>query len=223
MNPQKVEISNAALFDCRVPYLKSLFDSCEYPWEIVLRVSEYAKMLVLNGIEGFSLYSDGVLVGRGVKIAPSATICPPAVIGEDCEIRVGAYIRGGVILGRGVVVGNSSELKNCVMLDGAQAPHYNYVGDSVLGNYSHLGAGAICSNLRSDGRDVVVRADTAIPTRMRKLGAMLGDHVEVGCGCVLNPGTIVGKSSRIYPLTSLRGTVPPKCIVKSATNVVEIK
>ena len=216
-------IKTDSLFENTPPHLSALFAECEYPWQIVARISGYINELIGRGIDGYSLYSDGVLVGRGTRISPSAHISPPAIIGEGCEIRVGAYIRGNVILGRGVVVGNSSELKNCVLLDGAHAPHYNYVGDSVLGAGAHLGAGAICSNLRSDGREVVVRAEQSYPTGMRKLGAMIGDRAEIGCGCVLNPGTIVGKNSRIYPLTSIRGIVQADCIMKSARETVSIK
>ena len=218
-----ISIKTESLFESIPPHLRALFEVCEYPWQIVERISGYINELLEKGIGGYSLYSDGVMVGRGASISPSAHISPPAIIGEDCEIRVGAYIRGNVILGRGVVVGNSSELKNCILLDGAQAPHYNYVGDSILGCMAHLGAGAICSNLRSDGREVTVRAEQSYPTGMRKLGAMLGDHVEVGCGCVLNPGTIVGKNSRIYPLTSVRGTVPQDSILKSSGEIIPIK
>ena len=218
-----MSIKTEDLFEYIPPHLRRLFESCEYPWQIVARISEYINEMLRNGIEGYSLYSDGVLVGKGASISPSAHISPPAIIGEECEIRVGAYIRGNVILGRGAVVGNSTELKNCILLDGAQAPHYNYVGDSLLGVRAHLGAGAICSNLRSDGREVIVRADTDYPTGMRKLGAILGDRAEIGCGCVLNPGTIIGKNSRIYPLTSVRGIVPPDCIMKSPNEIVRIK
>ena len=218
-----MSIKTENLFEHIPPHLRRLFETCEYPWQIVARIPEYINELLKNGFEGYSLYSDGVLIGRGASISPSAHISPPAIIGEGSEIRVGAYIRGNVILGRGAVVGNSSELKNCILLDGAQAPHYNYVGDSLLGAGAHLGAGAICSNLRSDGREVIVRADESYHTGMRKLGAILGDNAEIGCGCVLNPGTIVGKNSRIYPLTSVRGLVPPDCIMKSATDIVSIE
>lgn len=218
-----ISIKTESLFESVPTYLSALFEVCEYPWQIVERISGYINELIEKGFEGYSLYSNGVLVGKGASISKSAHISPPAIIGDGCEIRVSAYIRGNVILGRGVVVGNSSELKNCILLDGAQAPHYNYVGDSILGCRAHLGAGAICSNLRSDGREVIVRAEQSYPTGMRKLGAILGDRAEIGCGCVLNPGTIVGKNSRIYPLTSVRGTVPQDCIMKSSGEIVKIE
>ena len=216
------ELLTDTLFECRTAYLKPLFSSCKFPWQIVAQINGYLQKMLNEGIDGFSVYAQEIIVGRNVNISPSAHIIPPAIIGDECDIRVGAYIRGNVILGKGVVVGNSSELKNCILLDGAQAPHYNYVGDSILGNRAHLGAGAICSNLKSDGNDVSIRAEGEYRTGMRKLGAILGDGVEVGCGSVLNPGTVVGKHTRVYPLTSLRGVVPSDCIVKSNTEIVAI-
>ncbi|MBQ7969157.1 MAG: UDP-N-acetylglucosamine pyrophosphorylase [Clostridia bacterium] len=178
-------------------------------------------MLVENGIEGFTLYQEGVLVGEGVKIHKSAVIEPPAVIGAGTEIRPGAYIRGNVIVGEKCVIGNSSELKNCVLLDRVQVPHYNYVGDSVLGNYSHMGAGSICSNLKADGKNIVIHGETEIETGLRKIGGILGDHADVGCSCVLNPGTVIGKNTTVYPLTSVRGVIPADSIVKSMNNIVK--
>ncbi|MBR4071217.1 MAG: UDP-N-acetylglucosamine pyrophosphorylase [Clostridia bacterium] len=172
-------------------------------------------------IEGYSFISDGVLIGEGVTIHKSAVIIPPAVIGKGTEIRPGAFLRGNVIIGEGCVIGNSSELKNCILLDGVQVPHYNYVGDSILGNKAHMGAGAVCSNLKSDGRAVVIHGDEEYETGLRKIGAILGDGADIGCGCVLNPGTVVGKSTTVYPLTSLRGVYPENCIVKSTTIVVK--
>ena len=135
-------------------------------------------------------------------------------------MRPGAYIRGSVITGRGCVIGNSSELKNCVLLDGVQAPHYNYIGDSVLGNFAHMGAGSICSNLKSDGHAVVIHGDKEYETGLRKLGAILADGADIGCGSVLNPGTVVGKNTSVYPLTPLRGVYPSDAIVKGTGTVV---
>lgn len=219
----KKAVNTETLFDCRTPYLADLFEKCRYPWEIVAGIDEYIKTLLEGGIDGYFFYAKDVLCGRGAKISPSAHIIAPSIIGQDCEIRSGAYIRGNVILGRGVVVGNSSELKNSILLDGAQVPHYNYVGDSILGNFAHLGAGAICSNLRSDGSEVEVRATGTYATGMRKLGAIVGDGVEIGCGSVLNPGTVIGRRTRVYPLTSVRGVIPPDCIVKSTNEIVAIR
>lgn len=209
------------LFECETPYLKELFENAEYPWEMLPKIKEYAKRLIENGLEGFEKISEGVFIGRDVKIYPTATIEAPAIIGHGCEIRPGAFIRGSVITGENCVIGNSSELKNCVMLDNVQVPHYNYVGDSVLGNYAHMGAGSICSNLKSDGKPVVIHGEMDYETGLRKIGAILADHADIGCGCVLNPGTVVGKNTSVYPLNALRGVFPEGCIVKSSDNIVK--
>ena len=216
-----VKIKN--LYDCKVEYLIRIFDSHIFPWELIPLIEKTASALVKGGIEGFFELKPGVLVGKNVKISEGATILPPAVIGDNCEIRPGAFIRGNVITGKGCVLGNSSEFKNAILLDGVQVPHFNYVGDSVLGNRAHLGAGAICSNLKSDGKDVVIHAEREINTGMRKVGAFLGDGANVGSQCVLNPGTVIGKNTTVYPLTSLRGVFPENSIVKSSDNIVERK
>ncbi len=214
------KIKTAELFDCKVPYLKAFFDENDYPWHILPKIKEIVMQLQKTMIEGYSFISEGVLVGDGVNIHKSATIIPPAIIGSGTEIRPGAFLRGNVITGEGCVIGNSSELKNCILLDRVQVPHYNYVGDSILGNKAHLGAGTVCSNLKSDGRAVVIHGETDYETGLRKIGAILGDGADIGCGCVLNPGTVVGKNTSVYPLTSLRGVYPSDCIVKSAEVVV---
>ncbi len=209
------------LYDCQNNLLKPLFDSAEYPWEMLPKIKGYIMSLIENGLEGFDEISPDVWVGEGVKIAPTATIQGPAIIGKNTEIRPGAYIRGSVITGEGCVLGNSSEFKNCVLLDRVQVPHYNYVGDSVLGNHAHMGAGSICSNLKSDGKNIVIHAETPIETGLRKIGGILADDADIGCGCVINPGTVVGKRTRVYPLTSLRGVFGSDLIVKSLDNVVK--
>ena len=209
------------LFDCRTEYLKELFEGAEYPWEMLPLIKDYAKRLIENGLEDFAEISEGVYVGKNVKIYPNVTIESPAIIGHGCEIRPGAFIRGSVITGENCVIGNSSELKNCVMLDNVQVPHYNYVGDSVLGNYAHMGAGSICSNLKSDGKPVVIHGEMDYETGLRKIGAILADHSDIGCGCVLNPGTVVGKNTSVYPLNALRGVFPEGCIVKNSDNIVK--
>ena len=214
-------IKTKELFDCKNGYISPIFDNSVYPWDILSKIGEYARHLTKKGIKGYTLYRDGVLVGENVKIHPSAVIESPAVIGSGTEIRPGAFIRGNVITGENCVIGNSTELKNCVLLDNVQVPHYNYVGDSILGNHAHMGAGSICSNLKADGKNVVIHAEEGIETGLRKLGGILGDYADVGCSCVLNPGTVVGKHSTVYPLTSLRGVIPDNCIVKSATNIVK--
>ena len=200
-------------------YLSPLFDLCEYPWEIIPKIKDYILNLINRGIPGYTLISEGVLVGENVKIYPTATIEGPTIIGAGCEVRPGAFIRGGVITGESCVIGNSSEMKNCILLDKVQIPHYNYIGDSILGNKAHTGAGTICSNLKSDGKPIVIHGDVDYETGIRKIGGILADGADVGCGSVINPGTIIGKNTSVYPLTSLRGVYPPNCIVKS-TNVV---
>lgn len=209
------------LFDSIPSYLQELFDGCVYPWEVLPKIGPYIKALIADGIDGFTEIAPGVWVGENVQIAPTATIIAPAVIGAGTEIRPGAFLRGNVITGSNCVIGNSTELKNVVLLHKVQVPHYNYVGDSVLGNYSHMGGGAICSNLKSDGKNVVIHGEQEYETGLRKIGAILGDHADIGCGCVLNPGTVVGKNTSVYPLTSLRGVYPADCIVKAQKEIVK--
>lgn len=214
-------IKTSDLFDLKTPYLTPLFNDADYPWQILPRISNYIKILLNSGIDGFCEIKKGVLVGQGVKIYDTAVIEAPAVIGSGTEIRPGAFIRGNVITGANCVIGNSSELKNCILLQNVQVPHYNYIGDSILGNGAHTGAGVICSNLKSDGKAVIIRGEQNYETGLRKVGGFLADGADVGCGCVINPGTIIGKNTSVYPLTSLRGVVPAGCIVKSANNIVK--
>lgn len=218
-----MNIKTRDLFCVETPYLKNLFADSEYPWEILPGIKDYINELVEIGIEGFTLLKDGVLVGENVKIHPSAVIEAPAVIGHGTEIRPGAFIRGNVITGENCVLGNSSEFKNAVLLNGVQVPHYNYVGDSVLGNKSHMGAGAICSNLKSDKSNIVIHGKENIETGLRKIGAILADGADIGCGCILNPGTVIGKNTTVYPLTSVRGVIDDGMIVKSMDNIVKRK
>lgn len=208
------------LYDCKTSYLIDLFQESEYPWQMLSKIKDLCSKLIKNGIDGFTELMPGVLVGKDVTIAETATIIPPAIIGHNTEIRPGAYLRGNVITGSDCVIGNSSEFKNCILLDKVQVPHYNYVGDSVLGNRAHMGAGSICSNLKSDGKNVVIHADEDIETGLRKIGGILADGADVGCGCVINPGTVIGKNTSVYPLTSLRGVLPDNSIVKSLDNIV---
>lgn len=217
------QVTTKELFDCKTPYLSELFESAQYPWEMLPKIKDYINKLIENGIEGYTKIADGVLVGENVKIYPTATIEAPCIIGSGTEVRPGAFIRGSVITGENCVIGNSSELKNCVLLDKVQVPHYNYVGDSILGNKAHMGAGSICSNLKSDGKAVVIHGDTDIETGLRKIGGILADGADIGCGCVLNPGTVICKNTSVYPLTSVRGVIPANSIVKSMQNVVTRK
>ena len=216
-----MSLKTADFFDCKISYLQSFFLEHEYPWQMLPHINSLITELLNVGIEGYTLISENILVGENVKISPKAEICGPAIIGKNTEIRIGAYIRGNVIIGENCVIGNSCEIKNSILLDGVQIPHYNYVGDSVLGNKSHLGAGAICSNLKNDNQNVFIHGETEHPTNLRKFGAILADNANVGCGCVLNPGTVIGKFSTVYPLVSVRGVIPSYKIVKSADCVSE--
>ena len=216
-------VKTAELYDCHVPYLKDLFAGCEYPWEMLPKIKEWIARLIEAGLPDFTELKPGVWVGKNVKIADYVTIEAPAIIGHGTEIRPGAYLRGNVITGENCVLGNSSELKNCILLDKVQVPHYNYVGDSVLGNKAHMGAGSICSNLKSDGKAVVIHGDVDYTTGLRKIGGILADGADVGCGCVINPGTVIGKNTSVYPLTALRGVYPAQCIVKTQNTIVERK
>lgn len=213
-----VEIKD--LFEIQTAYITPLFENHTYPWEVLPGICDYVNQLAKDGIEGFTQISENILIGKDVKIHPSATIIPPAIIGAGTEIRTGAFLRGNVITGENCVIGNSSELKNCILLNKAQVPHYNYVGDSILGNHAHMGAGSICSNLKSDGKAVVIHGECEYETGLRKVGAILADGADIGCGCVLNPGTVVGKNTSVYPLTSLRGVYPLNSIVKDSKTVV---
>lgn len=214
-------VKTRELFVCTTPYLCELFDLSTYPWDILPKIKDYIIRLTEKGIDGFCEISPGVLVGRNVKIYPTAVIEGPAIIGEGSVVRPGAFIRGSVVTGKNCVLGNSSEFKNSVLLDNVQAPHYNYVGDSVIGNFGHLGAGTVCSNLKSDGKPVVIHGDIDYETGLRKVGGILADGADIGCGCVLNPGTIIGRGTSVYPLNSLRGVFPSGCIVKGQKEIVK--
>ena len=204
-----------------IEIIDSLIFSKEYPWQVLKEIQSYIVSLIEKGIEGFVELEPGVLIGQNVKIAKTATIMPPTIICNNVEIRPGAYIRGSVIVGDECVVGNSSELKNAILMRHAQVPHYNYVGDSIVGNYAHMGAGSILSNLRSDGKNIIIRGEENHETGLRKIGGFLADHADIGCGSVLNPGTIIGKNTQVYPLGMLRGIYKENSIVKSTRVVVE--
>ena len=215
------QIKTAQLFEQVNPYLADFVSKFEYPWQMLPEIKGFILGLIEGGLDGFTEVAPQVFVAEGVKIYPTATLEGPAIFCKGCEIRPGAFVRGAVFAGEGCVIGNSSELKNCILMDKVQVPHYNYVGDSVLGFHAHMGAGAVCSNLKADGKGVVVRGDEAIETGLRKFGAILGDNADIGCGCILNPGTVVGQRTSVYPLTALRGVYPADCIVKATREVVE--
>ena len=201
---------------------KDIFNGVTYPWEVLPKISSFILELGATLSEDeYEKRGENVWVAKSAKVAPTAFINGPAIIGKDAEVRHCAFIRGNAIVGEGAVVGNSTELKNVILFTKVQVPHYNYVGDSVLGYKSHMGAGSITSNVKSDKKLVVVKAgEEKIETGMKKFGAMLGDEVEVGCGSVLNPGTVVGNHSNIYPLSSVRGFVPANSIYKKQGEVV---
>ncbi len=218
MNISDCKIS--ALFDLRHTAAEAYLEEFFYPWEALAGLKDFLENLRFD--DDFADMGGGVYVHRAAKVAPTATIIGPAVIGEGSEVRTGAFVRGSVLVGKNCVVGNSSELKNCILFDGVQVPHFNYVGDSILGYRAHLGAGAVTSNLRADRGRVLIRADDAkADTGLKKCGAFLGDGVEVGCNAVLCPGTVVGRNATVYPLTLCRGCYPENCIVKQHTTVIK--
>lgn len=200
-----------------------LLKSKTYPWEVLPEIGAFiVKLGNTLSEEEYEKRGEDVWVAKSASVAPTAYIHGPAIIGKEAEIRHCAFIRGNALVGEGTVVGNSTELKNVILFDKVQVPHYNYVGDSILGYKSHMGAGSITSNVKSDKKLVVVKGqDTQMETGLKKFGAMLGDEVEVGCGSVLNPGTVVGSRSNIYPLSSVRGVVPANSIYKKQGDVIE--
>ncbi len=208
-------VKTSELFENIPPLLEALFEGIEFPWEILPKIKDYTLDLIKNGVSGYRKLSDGVLVGEDVTIYQNVVIEAPAIIGHGAVLRPGAFIRGSVIISDGCVIGNSTEIKNAVLMERAAVPHYNYVGDSILGFRSHLGAGVICSNLKNDGKSVTVHGINDYETNLRKFGAIIGDHANVGCGCILNPGCVIGQHTNVYPNLTLRGVIPPNSIVKS--------
>ena len=211
------------LFDLNETIAAKIFDGCVYPWEVLSKIKEFIIELGNTLPEDeYEKKGENIWIAKSANVFPTAYINGPCIIGKDAEVRHCAFIRGNAIVGEGAVVGNSTELKNAVLFNKVQVPHYNYVGDAVLGYKSHMGAGSICSNVKSDKKLVVVKdGDEKIETGLKKFGAMLGDNVEVGCGSVLNPGTVIGRCCNIYPLSSVRGCVPANHIYKSKTEVAE--
>ena len=200
----------------------SIFEGVEYPWEVLSKIKEYILQLGPTlPADKYEQVKENVWIAKSATVFPSAYINGPAIIDEDAEIRHGAFIRQCAIVGKGAVVGNSTELKNVILFNKVQVPHYNYVGDSILGYKAHMGAGSITSNVKSDKTLVKVHNNPDIETGLKKFGAMLGDEVEVGCNSVLNPGTVIGKNSNIYPLSSVRGVVPSHSIYKNNTEITK--
>ena len=202
---------------------KDLFDKVTYPWEVLPNIGSFIKELgnTLSSDE-YEKRGENVWVAKSAKVFDSAYINGPCIIGKNAEVRHCAFVRGNAIVGEGCVVGNSTELKNVVIFNCVQVPHYNYVGDAVLGYKSHMGAGSITSNVKSDKTLVVVKnGEEKIETGLKKMGAMLGDHVEVGCNSVLNPGTVIGRNSNVYPTSCVRGVIPAGHIFKRPGDVVK--
>ena len=202
---------------------KDIFDGVTYPWEVLPKIGSFIMELGKTLSEDeYEKRGENIWIAKSASVAPTAYINGPAIIGKNAEVRHCAFIRGNAIVGEGAVVGNSTELKNVILFNKVQVPHYNYVGDSVLGFKSHMGAGSITSNVKSDKLLVEIHAeDGKVETGRKKIGAMLGDNVEVGCGSVLNPGTVIGRCCNIYPLSSVRGCVPANHIYKSKTEIAE--
>ena len=218
---ENCKISN--LFNLKETIAFELFTKSEYPWEILPKIKEFI-MILGNSLSksDYDMVDDNIWIAKSAKIATSACIHGPAIIGKNAEVRHCAFIRGNAIVGENAVVGNSTELKNVILFNNVQVPHYNYVGDSILGYKSHMGAGAITSNVKSDKKLIVIKnGEEKIETGLKKFGAMIGDNVEVGCGSVLNPGTIIGTNTNIYPLSSVRGIIPEESIYKDANHIVK--
>lgn len=209
------------LFDLSHTLAADYLRGYTYPWEALKGIKDFIVQLGCTlSKEDFTEVSPQVWVHKTAKIAPTAYLGAPCIIGAETEVRHCAFIRGSALVGEGCVVGNSVELKNVILFDKVQVPHYNYVGDSILGFKAHMGAGSITSNVKSDKTLVVIHTEPEIETGIKKVGTMLGDYVEVGCNSVLNPGTIIGRNSSIYPLSCVRGVVPENSIYKAAGKIV---
>ena len=210
------------LYDLTHTRAASILENTEYPWEALAKIKDFILELGKTlPKEEFDEVSENVWIAKDAKIYPNNYIGAPAIIGHETEVRPGAFIRGSALIGDHCVVGNSTELKNVILFDNVQVPHYNYVGDSILGYKSHMGAGSITSNVKSDKLLVVVKCgDERIETGLKKIGAMLGDRVEVGCNSVLNPGTVIGRDSNVYPTSCVRGTIPEKSIWKNNGTII---
>ena len=211
------------LYDLNETIASAIFADAVYPWEVLSKIKDYiAKLGPTLPKDRFEERSPHVWVAKSANVFDSAYLGEYLIIDEEAEIRQCAFIRGSAIVGKGTVVGNSTELKNVVLFNHVQVPHYNYVGDSILGHRSHMGAGSITSNVKSDKTLVVVKDGAEqIETGLKKFGAMLGDFVEVGCNSVLNPGTVIGRHTNVYPVSCVRGVIPPESIFKKQDEIVQ--
>jgi NDP-sugar pyrophosphorylase family protein len=217
------EILCRSLFNLDETQARRLFEDKDYPWEVLSDIEEFIVFFgeKLDPSE-YEKKGDGIWIAKSASIDRLATIKGPCIIGKHTEVRPGAFIRGKAFVGENCVVGNSTELKNVVLFNNVEVPHYNYVGDSILGFKAHMGAGSITSNIKSDRTNVTIKyKNQRIETGLRKMGAVLGDFVEVGCNSVLNPGSIIGRNSNIYPLSMIRGFIPANTIVKTGNRIVE--
>lgn len=218
-----IEITVSELYDLRETIAAGLLEGLTYPWEALPKIHDF--IIDLGESLPKDIYEEReeyIWVAKSAKVAPTACLNGPLIVDEDAEIRHCAFVRGNAIVGKGAVVGNSTELKNVILFNKVQVPHYNYVGDSILGFKAHMGAGSITSNVKSDKTLVVVKGEgISIETGLKKMGAMLGDNVEVGCNSVLNPGTVIGRNTNIYPASMVRGVIPAGSIYKKATEIVE--
>ena len=210
------------LYDLKETIAVDIFDGLKFPWEVLPKIKDFIiKLGETLPEDRYERKGENIWIAKSAKVFPSAYIAGPCIIDEDAEVRHCAFIRGSAIVGKGGVVGNSTELKNVILFNKVQVPHYNYVGDSILGFKAHMGAGSITSNVKSDKTLVVVKSDGEnIETGLKKFGAMLGDNVEVGCNSVLNPGTVVGRSTNIYPTSCVRGYIPANSIYKDSSNII---
>lgn len=223
MSKKASQITVEDLYDLRETIAGDIFEGVVYPWEVLPKIHDFIIELGkrLPG-ELYEEKGENIWIAKSATVAPTACLNGPLIVDEDAEIRHCAFVRGNAIVGKGTVVGNSTELKNVILFNKVQVPHYNYVGDSILGFKSHMGAGSITSNVKSDKTLVVIHnGDTTVETGLKKMGAMLGDCVEVGCNSVLNPGTVIGKNSNVYPTSMVRGVVPAGHIYKSKTEIAE--
>ncbi len=211
-------------FDVTKTLAQYMFDGIEYPWEVLPRIEAFILQLgPMLPADEYEQKGENIWIAKSATVAETASITGPCIIDANAQIRHCAFIRGNAIIGKGAVVGNSCEIKNSILFDEVEAPHYNYVGDSILGYKSHLGAGAITSNIKNDKKNVVVKFPLGeLETGLRKMGALVGDGVQVGCNTVLNPGTVIGKNTRIYPLNSVRGWIDENSIYKKEGNVSDI-
>lgn len=217
------ECKITSLYNLKETIASEIFDGATYPWEVLPKIGKFIIELGNSlDINEYDLKGENIWIAKSATISETAYIKGPAIIGKNAEIRHCAFIRGNVIIGENSVVGNSTELKNVILFNKVQVPHYNYVGDSILGYKAHMGAGSITSNVKSDKTLVKVKNEIEeIETGLKKFGAMIGDEVEIGCGSVLNPGTVIGKKSNIYPLSSVRKIIPPNSIYKNQNEIVE--